>query len=51
MLESGLGGRVCLVTGAGNGIGRSAVEILVGEGARLALVDNNAEALAACPWG
>ena len=42
MLESGLGGRVCLVTGAANGIGRATAELLAQEGARLALVDREA---------
>ena len=45
VLDTGLPGRVCLVTGAANGIGRATAEILAGEGARLALVDNNAAAL------
>ncbi|HEY4277413.1 MAG TPA: SDR family NAD(P)-dependent oxidoreductase [Conexibacter sp.] len=47
MLESGLGGKTCLVTGAANGIGRATAELLAGEGARLALCDNAADALAA----
>jgi 3-oxoacyl-[acyl-carrier protein] reductase len=46
MLESGLEGRVCLVTGAGNGIGRATAELLAGEGAQLVLCDNDGEALA-----
>ncbi|MDO8187829.1 SDR family NAD(P)-dependent oxidoreductase [Conexibacter sp. JD483] len=45
MLESGLGGRVCLVTGAANGIGRACAELLAGEGARLALCDLDGERL------
>lgn len=49
MLETGLSGRVCLVTGAANGIGRAVVKILAGEGARLALVDNDATALDELP--
>jgi 3-oxoacyl-[acyl-carrier protein] reductase len=47
MLESGLNGRVCLVTGAAKGIGLATAQLLEGEGARLALCDNDAEALAA----
>jgi NAD(P)-dependent dehydrogenase (short-subunit alcohol dehydrogenase family) len=49
MLESGLAGRVCLVTGAANGIGQATAEILAGEGAQLALADLAADALAALP--
>jgi 3-oxoacyl-[acyl-carrier protein] reductase len=47
MLETGLANRVCLVTGAANGIGRACAEILAGEGATLALCDIDADALAA----
>ena len=49
MLDSGLAGRACLVTGAANGIGRAAAELLAGEGARLALADVDAAALDALP--
>jgi NAD(P)-dependent dehydrogenase (short-subunit alcohol dehydrogenase family) len=49
MLESGLEGRVCLVTGAANGIGRATAGILAGEGARLALADLAADALEGLP--
>jgi len=47
MLETGLSGRVCLVTGAAKGIGHAAAQILAGEGATLALCDNDADGLAA----
>jgi 3-oxoacyl-[acyl-carrier protein] reductase len=47
MLETGLGGKACLVTGAASGIGRATAELLAGEGARLALCDVDAEALGA----
>lgn len=46
MLESGLGGKVCLVTGAANGIGRACAELLAGEGALLALTDRDEARLA-----
>jgi 3-oxoacyl-[acyl-carrier protein] reductase len=39
MLETGLGGRVCLVTGAAGGIGRACAELLAGEGAELVMAD------------
>jgi 3-oxoacyl-[acyl-carrier protein] reductase len=41
MLDSGLEGRVCLVTGAASGIGRECARILEAEGAKLALTDIN----------
>jgi 3-oxoacyl-[acyl-carrier protein] reductase len=45
MLDSGLGDRLCLVTGAASGIGRATAELLAGEGARLALWDLDAAGL------
>lgn len=45
-MDTGLGDRVCLVTGAAGGIGLAAAEILAAEGAHLVLWDSRAEALA-----
>lgn len=45
MLETGLGGRVCLVTGAAKGIGLATARLLAGEGAKLALADNDGPGL------
>lgn len=47
MLESGLSGKVCLVTGAAKGIGLATARLLEAEGARLALADNDGDGLAA----
>jgi NAD(P)-dependent dehydrogenase (short-subunit alcohol dehydrogenase family) len=49
MLDTGLGGRLCLVTGAASGIGRATAEMLAGEGARLALWDLDAAGLETVP--
>jgi len=49
MLDSGLGDRLVLVTGAASGIGLATTEILAGEGARLALWDVNPDGLEAVP--
>ena len=51
MLDTGLQGRVCLVTGAAKGIGRATAEMLAAEGARLVLCDTDATALAAVAGG
>lgn len=45
MLDTGLAGKVCLVTGAANGIGRACAEILAAEDAELVLCDRDTEAL------
>jgi 3-oxoacyl-[acyl-carrier protein] reductase len=47
MLETGLEGRVCLVTGAAKGIGLATARLVAGEGAKLALVDNDGPGLEA----
>ena len=43
----GLEGKVAVVTGAAGGIGRAIAEALIGQGAAVAIVDINAEAVAA----
>ena len=40
-------GRVGIITGAGSGIGAATARLLAGEGARLLLVDRNADGLTA----
>lgn len=45
--SQGLAGRVCAVTGAGSGIGRGIALVLAGAGARVAVLDRNAEGSAA----
>ena len=47
MLETGLGGKVCLVTGAAKGIGLAVARLLEAEGAQLALADNDGAGLTA----
>jgi len=49
MLDTGLGGRLCLVPGAASGIGRATAEMLAAEGARLALWDLDGAALESVP--
>jgi NAD(P)-dependent dehydrogenase (short-subunit alcohol dehydrogenase family) len=45
MLDTGLAGRVCLVTGAAKGIGRACAAILAAQDAVLVLCDNDAAGL------
>lgn len=49
MLDTGLGDRLCLVTGAASGIGRATAEMLAAEGARLVLWDLDTAGLEAVP--
>jgi NAD(P)-dependent dehydrogenase (short-subunit alcohol dehydrogenase family) len=49
MLDTGLGDRLCLVTGAASGIGYATAEMLAAQGARLALWDLDDAALEAVP--
>jgi 3-oxoacyl-[acyl-carrier protein] reductase len=51
VLDSGLAGRVCLVTGAASGIGLATARILAGEGARLVVWDRDGAALEAEDFG
>jgi 3-oxoacyl-[acyl-carrier protein] reductase len=51
VLDTGLEGRVCLVTGAANGIGLACARILAGEGAALALADRDEGGLRDAPGG
>jgi len=44
-LSRSIAGRVAIITGAGSGMGRATAYVFADEGARLALVDRNAEAV------
>ena len=44
-MDTGLKGKTVLITGAANGIGRAAATVFAAEGANLALVDIDREAL------
>ena len=45
-MDAGLGGKIVLITGAAKGIGRATALAFAREGARLALLDIDAEDLA-----
>ena len=45
MLDTGLSGKVCLVTGAASGIGRATVELLAGEDCDVVMWDTDREGL------
>ena len=50
-----LEGKVCVITGAGGGMGREAARVFAAEGARICVADISAtaadETVAACPAG
>ncbi|MGA3037733.1 MAG: SDR family oxidoreductase [Vulcanimicrobiaceae bacterium] len=50
-MDLGLGGKIALVTGAANGIGRAIAQALAGEGARVYLADLDAAGAAAAAKG
>ena len=49
-MELGLAGRVAIVTGASQGIGRATAERLAAEGARVTICARGEEALARCKF-